>query len=124
MATAESNNATGTPDNNPRKRKVMLVGLVLIVILGVVGVWGWYELYGRFNESTDDAYVNGNVVEITPLVTGTVVSIGADDGDLVHEGQVLINFDPNDAAVACKVRRPTWPAPCARCGVYTATSTA
>ncbi len=54
---------------------------------------------GRFNESTDDAYVNGNVVEITPLVTGTVVSIGADDGDLVHEGQVLINFDPNDAAV-------------------------
>jgi multidrug efflux pump subunit AcrA (membrane-fusion protein) len=99
MATAESNNATGTPDNNPRKRKVMLVGLVLIVILGVVGVWGWYELYGRFNESTDDAYVNGNVVEITPLVTGTVVSIGADDGDLVHEGQVLINFDPNDAAV-------------------------
>ena len=32
-------------------------------------------------------------VEITPLVTGTVVSIGADDGDLVHEGQVLILLD-------------------------------
>ena len=99
MATAENSNATEKPDNNPRKRKVMLIGLALIVILGVVGVWGWYEFYGRFNESTDDAYVNGNVVEITPLVTGTVVSIGADDGDLVHEGQVLINFDPNDAAV-------------------------
>ncbi|MGY2046003.1 HlyD family secretion protein [Pseudomonas pergaminensis] len=100
MATAENTNATEQPkDNNPRKRKVMLIGLALIVILAVVGVWGWYELYGRFNESTDDAYVNGNVVEITPLVTGTVVSIGADDGDLVHEGQVLINFDPNDAAV-------------------------
>src|SRR5476649_3052558 len=108
MATAESNNATEQPkeqpkeqqkDSNPRKRKIMLIGLALIVILGVIGVWAWYELYGRFNESTDDAYVNGNVVEITPLVTGTVVSIGADDGDLVHEGQVLINFDPNDAAV-------------------------
>ncbi|MFC6337960.1 HlyD family efflux transporter periplasmic adaptor subunit [Pseudomonas sp. CCM 7891] len=101
MATAETNNTSQQPDDtsNPRKRKVMLLGLTLIVILGVVGVWGWYELYGRWNESTDDAYVNGNVVEITPLVTGTVVSIGADDGDLVHEGQVLINFDPNDAAV-------------------------
>lgn len=101
MATAEHSNATPQPNtnNNPRKRKVMLIGLALIVILGVVGVWGWYELYGRFNESTDDAYVNGNVVEITPLVTGTVVSIGADDGDLVHAGQVLVNFDPNDAAV-------------------------
>ncbi|MBF0792996.1 biotin/lipoyl-binding protein, partial [Escherichia coli] len=52
------------------------------------------------NEETDDAYVNGNVVEITPLVTGTVISIGADDGDLVHEGQVLLQFDPSDAAVS------------------------
>ncbi|CAI8961275.1 HlyD family secretion protein [Pseudomonas sp. IT-P100] len=101
MATAEN---TPTPDNaqdtsNPRKRKVMLVVLAIVVILAGVGVWGYHEFYGRWNESTDDAYVNGNVVEITPLVTGTVVSIGADDGDLVHEGQVLINFDPNDAQV-------------------------
>lgn len=84
---------------NPAKRKFMLLALAALVLLGGAGVWGWHELYGRWNESTDDAYVNGNVVEITPLVTGTVVSIGADDGDLVHEGQVLINFDPNDAQV-------------------------
>ncbi|SDZ52333.1 HlyD family efflux transporter periplasmic adaptor subunit [Pseudomonas sp. NFIX28] len=101
MATAETDNA---PDNtadtaNPRKRKVMLLGLAALVVLGGLGVFAWHELYGRWNESTDDAYVNGNVVEITPLVTGTVVSIGADDGDLVQEGQVLINFDPNDAEV-------------------------
>jgi membrane fusion protein (multidrug efflux system) len=101
MATAET---TPTPDNaqdtsNSRKRKIMLVVLAIVVILAGVGVWGYHEFYGRWNESTDDAYVNGNVVEITPLVTGTVVSIGADDGDLVHESQVLINFDPNDAEV-------------------------
>ncbi|MBK5542330.1 HlyD family efflux transporter periplasmic adaptor subunit [Pseudomonas sp. TH05] len=101
MATAETNQTSeNTPDtSNPRKRKIMLLILALIVILGGIGVFAWHELYGRWNESTDDAYVNGNVVEITPLVTGTVVSIGADDGDLVHEGQVLINFDPNDAQV-------------------------
>ncbi|MVV52285.1 HlyD family efflux transporter periplasmic adaptor subunit [Pseudomonas sp. PB120] len=102
MATADSTSAPtdNAPDtSNPRKRKVMLVVLAIVVILAGVGVWGYHEFYGRWNESTDDAYVNGNVVEITPLVTGTVVSIGADDGDLVHEGQVLINFDPNDAEV-------------------------
>ncbi|MHC8295109.1 HlyD family secretion protein [Pseudomonas sp. LB3P58] len=93
----ESDNAQDT--SNSRKRKVMLFVLTIVVILAGVGVWGYHEFYGRWNESTDDAYVNGNVVEITPLVTGTVVSIGADDGDLVHEGQVLINFDPNDAEV-------------------------
>ncbi|VVO39612.1 HlyD family efflux transporter periplasmic adaptor subunit [Pseudomonas fluorescens] len=104
MATEDTlNTAQNSPDagnqGNPRKRKVMLLALAVIVVLGGLSVWGWHELYGRWNESTDDAYVNGNVVEITPLVTGTVVSIGADDGDLVHEGQVLINFDPNDAEV-------------------------
>ena len=101
MATADTTQAPDTPQDasNQRKRKVMLVVLALLVRLTALGVWGYHELYGRWNESTDDAYVNGNVVEITPLVTGTVVSIGADDGDLVHEGQVLINFDPNDAQV-------------------------
>ncbi|MGE8186524.1 efflux RND transporter periplasmic adaptor subunit [Pseudomonas sp. NPDC086278] len=106
MATADTTPAPSekTADNapdtgNPRKRKLMLVLLAIVVILAGLGVWGYHEFYGRWNESTDDAYVNGNVVEITPLVTGTVVSIGADDGDLVHEGQVLVNFDPNDAEV-------------------------
>ncbi|MDP9525715.1 HlyD family efflux transporter periplasmic adaptor subunit [Pseudomonas protegens] len=100
MATADTQTTENTLDAaQSRKRKVMLLGLTALVILGGLGVFAWHELYGRWNESTDDAYVNGNVVEITPLVTGTVVSIGADDGDLVHEGQVLINFDPNDAQV-------------------------
>src|SRR3546814_15108981 len=99
MATAETTQPSETTQdsNNPRKRKLMLLGLALIVVLGGLGVWAWHELYGRWSESTDDAYVNGNVVEITPQVTGTVVSIGADDGDLVREGQVLVQFDPNDA---------------------------
>ncbi|WP_458129698.1 efflux RND transporter periplasmic adaptor subunit [Pseudomonas sp. Z2-11] len=100
MATAETTQETQQDSGNPRKRKVLLLALALIVILAGVGVWAWHELYGRWSESTDDAYVNGNVVEITPQVTGTVVSIGADDGDLVREGQVLVQFDPNDAEVA------------------------
>jgi len=99
MATETNTTETIADAGNSRKRKVMLTGLTLLVILGGLGVWGWHEVYGRWSESTDDAYVNGNVVEITPLVTGTVVSIGADDGDLVHEGQVLLNFDPSDAQV-------------------------
>ena len=99
MATAHTQTPDAPDNGNPRKRKLMLFVLAVVVILAGVGVWGYHEFYGRWNESTDDAYVNGNVVEITPLVTGTVVSIGADDGDLVQEGQVLVNFDPNDAEV-------------------------
>ncbi|MNJ31775.1 Multidrug export protein EmrA [compost metagenome] len=98
MNTPESA-STAQDLNNTGKRKTWLLGLALLVVVGGGAVWAWHELYGRWNEETDDAYVNGNVVEITPLVTGTVVSIGADDGDLVHAGQVLIEFDPSDAEV-------------------------
>lgn len=83
-----------------RKRKTWLLALLLVLILAGAAGWAWYSLIGRWHESTDDAYVNGNVVEITPLVTGTVTSIGADDGDLVHAGQVLLRFDPSDSEVA------------------------
>ena len=88
------------PQGNPRKRKLMLFLLLLLVVAAGVAVFAWHELHGRFYEETDDAYVNGNVVEVTPLIAGTVVSIGADDGDLVHEGQTLITFDPADARIA------------------------
>lgn len=105
MATAPAN-ASGNDSNNPpenappsRKRKVALIILAILVILAGLGVWAWHEFYGRWYESTDDAYVNGNVVEITPLITGTVTSIGADDGDLVRQGQVLLQFDPADARI-------------------------
>lgn len=101
MATATSPDTAVTVQdlNNQRKRKTLLLGLLVLVLVLGAGVWAWHELYGRWSESTDDAYVNGNVVEITPLVTGTVTSIGADDGDLVQAGQVLIQFDPSDTEV-------------------------
>ena len=98
--TADEQKQQADGGTNNRKRKFWLIGLVILVIIAGIGVWLWYDLYGRYNESTDDAYVNGNVVEITPLVTGTVTSIGADDGDLVHEGQVLLTFDPSDNRIA------------------------
>ena len=102
MATASPPDTAATTEqdlNNQRKRKTLLLGLLVLVLVLGAGVWAWHALYGRWSESTDDAYVNGNVVEITPLVTGTVTSIGADDGDLVQAGQVLIQFDPSDAEV-------------------------
>ncbi|RCS28667.1 HlyD family efflux transporter periplasmic adaptor subunit [Rhodanobacter denitrificans] len=83
---------------NPRGLLLRLLGGA--VLLAVVGWALWYFLDGRWYEGTDDAYVNGNVVQITPQVPGTVVSIGADDGDLVHAGDVLVRLDPSDADVA------------------------
>ncbi|MFK8398793.1 efflux RND transporter periplasmic adaptor subunit [Pseudomonas sp. BGr12] len=88
-----------TPNGNPKRKRWLLILLAVVILAGLASV-AWELLYGRWHEDTDDAYVNGNVVQITPQITGTVVSIGADDGDLVHKGQVLVKFDPSDADIA------------------------
>src|SRR5579863_9669791 len=54
----------------------------------------------RYRQGTDDAYVNGNVVQITPQISGTVVAIGADDTQFVKAGQPLVRLDPADERVA------------------------
>jgi membrane fusion protein (multidrug efflux system) len=89
-----------TAQPNKKSRKVMLRILGACVLVGAVVFVVWYVLVSRWYESTDDAYVNGNIVQITPQITGTVVSIGADDGDLVNKGDVLVTLDKADADVA------------------------
>jgi membrane fusion protein (multidrug efflux system) len=90
--------AAKPPKNNRRGFLLRLLGV--IVLLAFIGWLLWYFFDGRWYEGTDDAYVGGNVVQITPQIPGTVVSIGADDGDLVKQGQMLVKLDQADADVA------------------------
>ena len=108
-STASTQATTAAPEtpSKPRKlarpktsRGLMLRLLGIVVLVAFLGWVAWYFLDGRWYEGTDDAYVSGNVVQITPQIPGTVVSIGADDGDLVHAGDVLVQLDPSDADVA------------------------
>ncbi|SPA37207.1 Multidrug resistance protein A [Cupriavidus taiwanensis] len=90
--------ATATPPNGKRKR--MLLSLSAAIAVAGIGYGVYWGLYARHFESTDDAYVAGNVVQVTPLVAGTVVSIAADDTQLVTAGQPLIQLDRADTQVA------------------------
>ena len=87
------------PASNPRRKKA-LTTLAAVVVLGALG-WGAYEwLVASHYESTDNAYVQGNVIQITPQIGGTVMAILADDTDFVKAGQPLVKLDPADARVA------------------------
>jgi len=89
----------------PSRRGKLLRGLLLIVVILLVAFAAWYFLLGRWSEETDDAYVGGNQVQITPMIAGTVVSIGADDGMKVEQGQLLVQLDPADTNVAMQQAR-------------------
>ena len=90
--------AAAQPTNG--RRRLLLRLLAVVVSIGVIGYGLWYYTVGRWHEGTDDAYVSGNVVQITPQTTGTVVKINADDGNLVHKGDVLVEIDGSDARIA------------------------
>ena len=81
-----------------RKRRLILLGLACA--LGLVGYATYWGLVARYQVSTDNAYVQGNVVQITPQVAGTVLAIEADDTDRVKAGQLLVRLDPVDARIA------------------------
>ena len=87
------------PTGNGKRRRALLILLVIILIAGISSM-AYYLLVARWQQDTDDAYVQGNVVSITPQTIGTVVAINADDGMRVSAGQVLVQLDPNDAKVA------------------------
>lgn len=84
--------------NGKRKRQLLLLTFALILVAIIFSLY-WF-LYARYYEETDDAYVGGNVVQISAQVSGTVTSIKADDTQVVKAGQQLVTLDASDAKVA------------------------
>jgi membrane fusion protein (multidrug efflux system) len=91
--------ADAAPQGNPNRKKA-LTAVVAVVVIGAIVYGIYWALVLNHFESTDNAYVQGNVVQITPQVVGTVVAINVDDTDHVKAGQVLVKLDPADAQVA------------------------
>jgi membrane fusion protein (multidrug efflux system) len=82
-----------------RKR---LLAAAAVVILAAGGAWygtNWWTV-GRFIETTDDAYVGGNVTPIAPHVAGFVTDIAVSDNQYVKAGQLLVRIDPRDYQAA------------------------
>ncbi len=85
--------------SNPKRKRLMLIATGVFVLIAIAyGAWWW--LVGSHFESTDDAYVHGNLVQITPQVPGTVVAIEADDTETIQAGAPLVRLDPADTDIA------------------------
>ncbi len=96
-----SSNSDGTDDLSrvSRRRRVLALLTLGFVLMGAAAL-AYYLLVARYRESTDDAYVNGNVVQVTPQVVGTVIAVNADNTQTVEQGEPLVKLDPADARIA------------------------
>jgi membrane fusion protein (multidrug efflux system) len=82
-----------------RRKRWLAIVIGAFVAIGIAYAAYW-AIVLRYEQSTDDAYVTGNVVQITPQISGTVVAIAADDTQFVKAGQTLVQLDQADAKVA------------------------
>ncbi len=81
-------------------RNLLLAGAAAL-ILGAIGYYGHsYWTVGRFEVSTDDAYVQADNSTIAPKVSGYIAEVLVDDNETVKAGQVLARIDDRDLRIA------------------------
>jgi membrane fusion protein (multidrug efflux system) len=97
MTTENTLPANGLAESR-RKRQLLQLGIICLLAALAYGLYWMFVV--RFKVDTDNAYVQGNVVQITPQISGTIVAIEADDTENVKLGQMLVRLDPADARVA------------------------
>lgn len=102
MQTSEKITASAMGNEPVKKGKRKTSFLILFMALVVIGTawFFYYEVYAKYSEETNDAYVNGDLVVISPQISGTVSKVVVDQGDYVKKGQVLVSLDSNDTQIA------------------------
>lgn len=98
MDIQEKNNNVADKPKSKRKASFAIFFIILIVL--AVGGYLYYVTHLKFYEETDDAYVSGNLVMLSPEIAGTVTTVVPDEGDFVEKGQVLVELDSNDTQIA------------------------
>ena len=89
---------SGAPPNGAGKRKPLLILTFVVIIGAIIGLIVWF--FSRGYQSTDDAFIDGHIIEVGPRVSAQVVAVHFDDNQEVHKGELLVELDPRDFDVA------------------------
>ncbi|GAY22346.1 EmrA/EmrK family multidrug efflux transporter periplasmic adaptor subunit [Sphingobium fuliginis] len=101
--TSEASKADDAADAAARRmetRKKWLVRLALVILVVGAAYALWYLLVGRNHVSTDNAYVNAEVAQVTPLISAQAVEVLVTDTQAVKRGDILVKLDPTNARIA------------------------
>ncbi len=101
LVEAQSETVAQAPAGGKRRARRLLLIAASVMALAAVGHFGWrYWTVGRFEVSTDDAYVRADNTTIAPKVSGYIGAVPVGDNEQVKAGQVLARIDDRDFRVA------------------------
>ncbi|HAS63958.1 MAG TPA: hemolysin D [Vibrio sp.] len=89
------NNAQNHSVATKKRKKAPLIATVIMLSLGLLGTGYWFG-YGQYFESTDNAYLQGDITNISPKVSGYIVKSYVSDNQLVKKGDLLVEIDDRD----------------------------
>ncbi len=81
-----------------RKKWLLRLALAVLVIGAIYALW--YLLVGRNYVSTDNAYVNAEIAQVTPLISAQATEVRVTDTQAVKRGDILVRLDPTNARIA------------------------
>lgn len=90
-----------SPNNHAKRKHLLTVFSIVFLLIGLICGLYWV-FWGRFYETTDDAYVNGNLIRVMPQISGQVTAILADETDLVKKGNPIVLLNKVDADINFK----------------------
>ena len=83
------------PPPKSRRRGIIIVAIVVVALIAL-GVW-WHS---TFSEDTDDAQVNGHLLQVSARVSGQVLKVDVEENQFVKAGDTIVELDPSDYQVA------------------------
>ncbi len=88
---------TTTEVVQPRsRRRGIIIVIIAVILVASVGFW-WHS---TFTEDTDDAQVNGHLIQVSSRIAGQVQKVYVDENQLVKKGDPIADLDPRDYQVA------------------------
>jgi membrane fusion protein (multidrug efflux system) len=109
VAAAVERDTTATPDTTvtPSQgvlgiglRRLAIYGAAALAVLGIIAYGYHWLTVGRYIESTDDAYVGGDITVIAPKVAGFIEQVAVIDNQAVKAGDLLVKLDDRDYRAA------------------------
>jgi len=83
-------------DQPKSRRRGILAVVVLVLVVGAIALW-WHS---TFSEDTDDAQVNGHLIQVSARINGQVLKVDVEENQVVKAGDTIAELDPRDYQVA------------------------
>lgn len=103
----QKSESSATPSEEappPKKYRAVWIATAIFLVAAVL-FWFYWLGIGRFHETTDDAYINGNMIMVTPQISGIITTILVDNTQMVEPGQPIVEIDKHEYEISFEKAR-------------------